>query len=151
MKEEDFVTDLTKLENESLELKQKVESLLVENRKLLKNLKQVKLDLAANRRSSCSSEALQWMNTYHNGNKKGLGFVAKRTVYPVNRKYVGLSENIICFHCGKTCHYRYTCPLRKYAMERNLIHVKQIWVRKDYVYMSKGMGPKWTWVPKTNT
>ena len=35
LKEEAFATDLTKLENESLELKQKVESLLVENRKLL--------------------------------------------------------------------------------------------------------------------
>jgi len=35
MKEEVFVTDLTKLENESLELKQKVKSLLIENSKLL--------------------------------------------------------------------------------------------------------------------
>jgi len=82
--------------------------------------------------------------------KKGLGFVAKRTEYPVNRKYVGLSENIICFYCGKTGHYRYTCSLRKYAMERNLIHVKQIWVRKDELSVSKGMGPKWIWVPKSN-
>jgi len=52
--------------------------------------------------------------------------VAERTVYPVNRKYVGLPENIIYFHCGKTGHYRCTYPLRKYAIERNLIHVKQI-------------------------
>ena len=50
LKEEAFVTDLTKLENESLELKQKVESLLVDNRKLLEKLKQVETDLAANRR-----------------------------------------------------------------------------------------------------
>jgi len=49
LKEEAFATDLTKLENESLELKQKVESLLVENRKLLEKLKQVESDLAANR------------------------------------------------------------------------------------------------------
>ena len=49
LKEEVFATDLTKLENESLELKQKVESLLVENRKLLENLKQVESDLATNR------------------------------------------------------------------------------------------------------
>jgi len=41
LKEEAFATDPTKLENESLELKQKVESLLVENRKLLEKLKQV--------------------------------------------------------------------------------------------------------------
>jgi len=41
LKEEAFATDLIKLENESLELKQKVESLLVENKKLLEKLKQV--------------------------------------------------------------------------------------------------------------
>jgi len=41
VKEEAFATNLTRLENESLELKQKVESLLVKNRKLLENLKQV--------------------------------------------------------------------------------------------------------------
>jgi len=41
MKEEAFATDFTKLENESLELEQKVESLFVENNKLLKKLKQV--------------------------------------------------------------------------------------------------------------
>ena len=49
LKEEAFAIDLTKLENEFLELKQKVESLLVENRKLLENLKQVESDLAVNR------------------------------------------------------------------------------------------------------
>ena len=49
MREEAFAIDLTMLENESLELKQKVESLLVENRKLLEKLKQVESDLAANR------------------------------------------------------------------------------------------------------
>jgi len=38
LKEEAFATNLTKLENESLELKQKVKSLLVENGKLLEKL-----------------------------------------------------------------------------------------------------------------
>jgi len=76
--------------------------------------------------------------------------VTKRTVYPVNKKYVGLPKNIIFFHCGKMGHYRYACPIRRYAMESNLIYVKQIWVRKDELHMSKGMGPKWIWVRKTN-
>jgi len=46
------------LENESLQLNKKVESLLVENKKLLENLKQVELDLAANRRWNRASQAL---------------------------------------------------------------------------------------------
>jgi len=71
---------------------------------------------------------------------------------PVSKKYVGLPENIICFHCGKAGHHRYACPIRKKAMERNSIYVKQIWIKKDeLIAMSNGMGPKWIWVPKTNT
>jgi len=50
LKEENFVTNLTKLENESLDLKQKIESLLVENQNLYEKLKQVEIDKAANKR-----------------------------------------------------------------------------------------------------
>ena len=64
--------------------------------------------------------------------------MTKCIVYPVNRKYVGLPENIVCFHFGKTGHYRYACPISRYAMERNLVYVKQIWVRKDELCVSKG-------------
>ena len=143
MKEDVFATNFCKRESESLELKQKIESLLEENSKLLEKLKQAETDLTTNRRWNSSSQALNWLNTHHNRTKKGLGFVTKRTIYLVNRKYMGLPENIVCFHCGKMGHYRYTCPLRRYAMEINFIYVKQFWVRKDEICMSKGMGPKW--------
>ena len=96
MKEEAFVTEFTKLKNEFLESKQIVESLLVENNKLLENLKQVESDLAVNRRQNRSSQALNWLNTHHNRGRKGLGFEKKHIVYPKNRKYVGLPENIVC-------------------------------------------------------
>ena len=49
LKGEAFAADFAKLENESLELNKKVESLLVENKNLLENLKQVESELAANR------------------------------------------------------------------------------------------------------
>ena len=143
LKEDFFVTDFAKLEKESLDLKERVESLLVQNNKLLEKLKQVELDLAANKRWSSCSQVLNWPNTHHKQGKMDLGFVNEHTVYPVNRKYVGLSENIVCFHCEKTGHYRYACSSRKYAIERNLIHVKQIWVRKYEICMSNGKGPKW--------
>jgi len=110
---------------------------------LLERLKKVESDLTANRRWNCSLEALNWLNNHHNRTKKGLGFVTKRVIYLVNRKYVGLPENIVCFHCDKKGYYHYTCSLRKYAMEKNLIYVKHIWVRKDEICMPKGMEPKW--------
>ena len=89
-KEEAIGVDLTKLKNESLELKQKVETLLVENNKLLSKLKQVELDLAANRHWNRASQALNWLSNHHNQGRKGLCFKKKRTVYPRHRKYVGL-------------------------------------------------------------
>jgi len=126
MKEEAFATNFTKLESESLELEQKVKSLLVENSKLLENLKQVESDFTANRRWNSSLQGLNWLNTNYNQGRRGLGFVTKSTVYLLNRKYVGLPENIVCFHFSKTGHYRYACPIRRYAMDRNLVYVKQI-------------------------
>ena len=50
LEEESLVTDLAKLEKESLQLKQKTESLLVENNKLHETIKQVETDQATNRR-----------------------------------------------------------------------------------------------------
>jgi len=44
LKEENFVTSLIKLEKESLDLKQKIESLLAENQSLHEKLKQVEID-----------------------------------------------------------------------------------------------------------
>jgi len=72
MKEEVFNTNLSKLESESLQLKQKIESLICENHQLLERLK--KADLTANRRWNSSSEALKWLNTHQNRNKKGTKF-----------------------------------------------------------------------------
>jgi len=95
LKEETLVTNFTKLEKESLELKQKAEFLLVENNKLRETLKQVKTDQAPNRRWNDSSQALNWLNNHHDRGRKGLGFEKKHTVYPCNRKYVGLPENIV--------------------------------------------------------
>ena len=145
-----FNTNLSKLESESLQVKQRIESLVCKNNQLLEKLKKAEFDLTENRRWNSSSEALNWLKTHESRNKKGLGFVTRHTINPVNKKYVGLQENIICFHCGKTGHYRYTCPLRKNAMERSMLYVKPRWVRKDDICMSKRMGPKWLWVPKTN-
>ena len=74
LKEEKFVTNFTKLEKESLDLKQQIESLLVENHSLHEKFKQAEIEQAANKRWYDSSDALNWLNTHHNRGRKGLGF-----------------------------------------------------------------------------
>ena len=117
--------------------------MISENNQLLEKVYKAESDLTENKWWNSSSEELNWLNTHYSRNKKELGFVNRRVIKPLNKKYVGLQENISCFHCGRTGHYRYTCPLRKCAMDRNLFSVKQIWIRKGDTSMSKKMGPKW--------
>jgi len=150
LKEECFAKNYDILEKESLEAKEKIEALLVENQNLHEKLKQVEQEQAVKTRWLDSSVALNWLNTHHNRGKQGLGFVKKHTIYPCKRKYLGLPENIVCYHCGKTGHVRYVCPSRDHALKKNFHCVKQIWIRKDELSMLKGMGPKQVWVPKTN-
>jgi len=58
-REETLNTNLSKLESESLQLKQKIESLVCENHQLLERLKKAESNLNANRRWNSSSEALK--------------------------------------------------------------------------------------------
>ena len=120
MREKEFNFELSRLEIESLDLKLRLESLVSENNQLLEKVRRAESDLIQNRRWNNSSKALNRLNTHHSQNKMGLGFVNRHVIKPMNKKYVGLQENIICFHCGKTGHCHYTCSLRKEAMERNL-------------------------------
>jgi len=96
LKQESLVTDITKLEKEYLELKQKAESLLVDNHNLLEKIKQVKTDQTINRRWHDSSQVLNWLNTHHNPGRKGLGFVKKHTVYPCSKKNMLDYQKILC-------------------------------------------------------
>ena len=82
LKEDSFVADFAKLEKESLDLKERVESLLVENNRLHEKLKQVETDLAANKHWNQATQALNWLSKNNNQGKKGLGFKKRHTVHP---------------------------------------------------------------------
>lgn len=125
-KEEELNTNIRELESESSKLRHNLESQMNDNKQLREQVQRAETDFIENKRWNSSSEALNWLNTHHSRNRKGLGFVNRRVTKPVDKKYVGLPENIICYHCGKTGHYRYACSLRKRAIERNPLYVKQI-------------------------
>jgi len=67
--------EFSKLENKSLDLKRRLESLVSENNQLLEKVHKVESNLVQNRRWNGFSEALNWLNTHHNRNRMGLGFV----------------------------------------------------------------------------
>ena len=74
-REKEFNFELSKLESESLDLTRRLESLVSENNQLLEKVHKVESDLVQNRRCNRFSEALNWLNTHHNRNRMGLGFV----------------------------------------------------------------------------
>ena len=80
LKEENF---LTKLEKESLDIKQKIESLLVENQNLHEKLKQVEMDQTTNKRWTDSFEVLNWLNTDHNQGRKTFRFCQETHSIPL--------------------------------------------------------------------
>jgi len=83
-REKVFSTDLLRLEGESVDLKLRLESLVSENNQLLEKAYKVKSDLAQNRRWNSFYQALNWLITHHSQNKKGLGFVNRHVMKPVN-------------------------------------------------------------------
>ena len=60
-----FNTNLSELKSESLQLKQRLESLVSENKQLLEKLHKAESELPKNRRWNSSSKALNWLNTRH--------------------------------------------------------------------------------------
>jgi len=97
VREEVFNTNLSKLKSESLQLKQRIESLVYENSQLIEKLKRAESGFTTNKRWNYSAKALKWLNTRHNRNKKGLGFITRSTANLVNKKYVGLQELFFVF------------------------------------------------------
>ena len=80
---------ISSLKSESLDLKLRLEYLVSENNQLCEKANKAEFDLAQNRRWNSSSQVLNWLYTHHSRNKKGLGFVNRRVIKPVNKKYVG--------------------------------------------------------------
>jgi len=157
--------------------KQKAEIVMSQNKKLTQKISEIKENVDQNRLKEQSPKVFPWV---HNKNlKKGLGFKDRKVVKPVDKKYVGMAENIICFYCGKTGHIRFSCSMRKNEITRNNSYVDSqrnnksrnsltdcsqnckklrndsctciVKKNKRHIeYFGKKKEPKWIWVPKTN-
>ncbi|XP_070014719.1 uncharacterized protein [Nicotiana sylvestris] len=97
--------------------------------KILKeDLRKVKHELDRTYKWNRSSDALSWLQEHHSSNKRGLGFGNPAPKWDPKSKYLTLSENKICTHCGKTDHYKVNALQKK-----SLISVSQLRDRGNMV------------------
>ena len=71
--------------------------ILADDYELREKVQRAESDLVQNRRWNRSSEALNWLNTYHSQNKMGLGFVNQRVYKPVIASMLGFNRISFAF------------------------------------------------------
>ncbi|XP_070025508.1 uncharacterized protein [Nicotiana sylvestris] len=89
-------------------------------RVLKEDLNKVKHELDGTCKWNKASDALSWLHEHHSCNKKGLGYGTQAPNWDPKCKYLTLSENKICTHCGKTDHYKNKCPSE--GKHPNMVH-----------------------------
>ncbi|XP_021732422.1 uncharacterized protein LOC110699235 [Chenopodium quinoa] len=87
-----------------------------------------------------------WITKAQTKNTEGLGFKKK---FQKEKKYVNLPSSIVYYLCGNTGHKQAKCPKKEQSTQKNIKHVKQIWVKKnESTHVTQE--PKETWVPDSN-
>jgi len=143
-------SEVDKLKSLLSKEKQKNERLVNQNDQLKAKLTKLEKRISENNLREQFPKVFPWIKNP----KKGLGYGRKKKMKYVDKKYVGMPENIICFHCGHTGHVRYTCPIRRGFDERNRSYAcsrpRSLTAYDSLLAHGKKKEPKWIWVPKTN-
>ncbi|XP_070028917.1 uncharacterized protein [Nicotiana sylvestris] len=72
-----------------------------------------------------ASDALSWLQEHHRRNKRGLGYGTQALKWDPKSKYLTLTENKICTHCGKIDHYKNECNAKEKASQKNKVFVQE--------------------------
>jgi len=132
--------------------KQKNDYLVRQNKRLQEKITKLEQRKCENNLREQFPKVFPWLKSPKTRN--GLGYGKKEKVKFVDKKYVGMPENIICFHCGHTGHVRYNCPIRRNSDLRNSSYACSMTcsgtASDTRLAHEKGREPKWIWVPKTN-
>ncbi|KAH0761524.1 hypothetical protein KY290_017597 [Solanum tuberosum] len=121
-----------------------------------------------------STKLLSNITSQSNYNRKGLGSLNISPPYNPYNKYVSVSDNLLCLHCGRNGHFKKYCPARKASQEKVSVYFRQKFNQnKGLAPISKSSNlrkiilPHWTrntlimplsaywelrlkWVPKSN-
>ncbi|KAH0665121.1 hypothetical protein KY285_026327 [Solanum tuberosum] len=156
-------------------LDSKLVASLETNSQLRKDLGKVKEELSHSLKWTDTSKILSNLSNQSFNGKKGLGRRPIEPPYNPHRKYMSVSDNLLCTHCGRNGHLKEKCESLRKAKERDVKFVRS---ENDVKKGHKGPGPgyhfsnntlpPWTgrflikpfdsfwelrlkWVPKSNT
>ncbi|XP_060216297.1 uncharacterized protein LOC132643781 [Lycium barbarum] len=107
------------------ELKKAKMNLSVElgrNRQLQEDLSRVKYKLDKSLHWTCSSDKVVAMRKGNDG-RQGIGYKKAKTPFNPHSKYVSVTDNWLCTHCGNVGHYKNSCKARFQSMHRNKAYV----------------------------
>ncbi|XP_070011032.1 uncharacterized protein [Nicotiana sylvestris] len=119
-----------RLENE---LKAMRTSLCVEsekNKHLYTELERIKNNLEKSLKWTWSSEAITAIYVNKGGNRQGIGFQREKTPYNPQSKYVTVSDNWLCTHCGNNRHFKENCQARVQSFQKNKVFVENVTTKK---------------------
>jgi len=155
-------------------LESKLVASLETNSQLRKDLSKVKEELSHSLKWTDSSKILSNMSNQSFNGKKRLGRRPIEPPYNPHSKYVSVSDNLLCTHCGRNGHLKENCEILRKAKERHERFVRPENDDKTRhkgpdppYYFRKNIMPHWTerflirplndywelrlkWVPKSN-
>ncbi|XP_070030407.1 uncharacterized protein [Nicotiana sylvestris] len=108
-----------RLENELKAVRIRMCAEIEKNRNLQADLERVKNDLEKFLKWTWSSEAITAIYTNNGGYRQGLGFQREKTPYNPHNKYVTISDNWLCTHCGNNGHVKENCLARVQSVQKN--------------------------------
>ncbi|XP_069152828.1 uncharacterized protein [Solanum lycopersicum] len=88
------------------------------NKKLEQDIVKLKEELEKSLKWTKSSKLMSNVTNQSNFNKKGLGSLNISPPYNPHSKYVFVSDNLLCLHCGKNGHLKNECVSWKNSCER---------------------------------
>ena len=91
---------------------------LEKSNKLEQDIVKLKEELKKSLKWTKSSKLLSNAMNQSNFNKKGLGSLNKSPPYNPHSKYVFVSDNLLCLHCGKNGHLKDECVSWRNSCER---------------------------------
>ncbi|KAH0696719.1 hypothetical protein KY290_014118 [Solanum tuberosum] len=124
-------------------LESKLVASLETNSQLRKDLSKVKKELSHSLKWTDSSKILSNLSNQSFNGKKGLGHRPIEPPCNPHSKYVSISDNLLCTHCGRNGFLKEKCESLRKAKER---HVKFVRSENDGKKGHKGPGPRYRFI-----